>query len=153
MGSERTKTSSIIRENILQILNDGASRNIDEIKYELANKGLILNQDYNINHLSGALNRLKSQGSIRCIDRGVYQKELNVGTSFCVPNVLKNFEFRRMRVFSKLRNKVNDDLRKEIQMITAEVNNIDISDMDQDDWKDLNYILNIKKFLEKQLGE
>ena len=156
MGGERTQTSSLLRKNILQILNDEKTHTINQLKQELADNGFIFDQDYNTNHLSGALNRLKAQGSIKCIGRGTYQKEPETSSGIIPISLFDSFEdfkFPKIGVFSKLRNKVNDDLQKEIEMITAEVNNIDISNMDQDDWKDLNYILNIKKFLEKQLGE
>lgn len=154
MGGERTQTSSLLRQNILQILNDEKPHTINQLKQELADKGFILDQDYNTNHLSGALNRLKAQGSIRCIDRGTYKKNPDESKFFSFQTSLfEGFDFPKIGVFSKLRDRVNDDLREEIEMITAEVNNTDISNMDQDDWNDLNYILKIKKYLEQQLGE
>ena len=81
MGNTKTKTSSKLRENILKIMVDGKQRNIDQIKEALEECGMILNQDYNTNHLSGALKRLKTQKILNCCGRGIYQRDMSKNTA------------------------------------------------------------------------
>ena len=62
--STRTKTSSQLKEKIKQIMKDGKKRNVPEIKQELQKLGMVMDKDYNTNHISGVLNVLKSRTRI-----------------------------------------------------------------------------------------
>lgn len=139
MEIKRTKTSSKLRENILQIMNDGNKRDIEQIKQALTEHGMLFNQDYNNNHLSGALNRLKSQEKLLCLERGVYQ----------IPVSAEN----NSSVFNELYENINEYFKKGIQMITDGANSVDVSNLEPEDLTVLNRIIKMKKALEKELGE
>lgn len=74
-GDKKTKTSEILKKTIIVVMSDEKARKIAEIKRRLEDEGMVIGRDYNSNHLSGVLNKLKQEGYLKNPSRGVYQKE------------------------------------------------------------------------------
>ena len=141
MGKVKTKTSSILRENILKIMEDGEQRNIDQIKEKLADGGMILDQDYNINHLSGALNRLKFHKILLSCGRGIYQRDMSKSTSTDYEyedsswKVEEEPELRKNSCLS-LNQEVDEELQKIFDRINIKlkaISGLDIAKMKEDE--------------------
>lgn len=145
-------------------MKDGKQRNIDQIKMELENKGMILDRDYNTNHLSGTLNRLKTQGHITCLKRGIYQsnKEASQQHSlwgnglYSLFDLAEDIEEENKDTFAKLRDEIRDDFMKSLKLIkekVSEVNGLEIMEMEKTEKDAFDWLTETKRELEKLLGE
>lgn len=132
--STRTKTSSQLKEKIKQIMKDGKKRNVPEIKQELQKLGMVMDKDYNTNHISGVLNVLKSSGYLKNPERGYYQKNedyFNAGLYSLFDMIeIENEEERRKKndeeVLS-LQKEIQKRLNDEIEFIENSMKEFDYS--------------------------
>ena len=157
----RTKTSERLKEKILEIMEDEKRRNIDEIKKDLEEKGMIFDQDYNINHLSGTLQRLKTQGYVNSLERGVYQKNkekkpehdfIYEDTSWKVGDEMDNTNISCLL----LNHEADEELKKRLEKINKklkELRGIDIAKMRVEEKEAFESLLEKVNIYEKLLGE
>lgn len=153
----KTKTSSQLKSAIKEIMKDGEKRDITAIKQELEKKGMVMDEDYNSNHISGVLNNLKSNGYLSNPERGYYQRAeenenelekiyfLQQNCLGIFNNNIKNED----KDAEELKDEVRKRLKENIAYITEKMKNFDYSKFTSEGFLNASEVAKIKETLEK----
>lgn len=151
--TKKTNTSRRLRSALTTIMEDGNPRTTAMMQKDLISQNMVLGNDFNINHLWGAIGTLKNHGIIKQIGRGQYQLSHAVRDITSADSDKLSLPVSSSPSLSQLQQTLKDDLNTAIIHMTKGLDQIKVSDLSLSDIQLLYELTKIKENLTAMLSE
>jgi hypothetical protein len=155
--------SSILREKIMNIMQDGIERSVSNIKQELeSQEHFKYNADYTEGVLSGCLRVLKMKGELQSTHYGKYklpQKKLCITENKSEENENLEKHHRKQttvneQILTQIKNNTLSGLREQYWHLVQQMNEITLASLSSfSDLEDVKYLITLKNNLKDFLLE
>lgn len=145
--SHKTDTSRRLRFALTIIMKDGEPRTTAMMQNDLVSQNMVLGNDFNTNHLWGAIGVLKNNGIIKQVGRGQYQLSRMVNDAASADSDKLSLPAFSSPSLSQLQQTLRDDLNTAIIHMTKELDQIKVSDLSLSDIQLLYELTKVKENL------
>ena len=133
--------SKTLTDMVMKIMEDGNQRSTSDIRNELERNGVHCDTDYNRNHLSGVIMRLKTKGDLNCVERGMYC----IASETTEP--VGNRQEEKLNCdITRIRDNTLETLVKAYDSINEEINSINLSIINsRNDWTNVEKLVGLRE--------
>lgn len=150
MGS----VSAVLRKKVVNVMEDGAARDISDIKLALEEKeNFRYGEDYREGHLAGCMRVLKNSGQLQLVERGVYRLPRNQQEVEQMAESVRIGSERTSLPLSEMRTKISLELRRQYEEFLQYMDDVTLSSLNADDFEDAKFLLELKSSMKKFLEQ